>query len=619
MAATLWAVLCLMVLPAVRAKLVFYVAPTGSDAADGTLTHPFASLRRAQAAVRAVRGQGTDVDVVLRAGRYDLDGPLVFGVEDGGLPGRTVMWRAYPGERVVVSGGRKVEGWRLADPQRDIWMARVPGDWRTRQLYVDGVRANRTAAPWEALFANATVHPGWGYRVPGPVAARWRNAAQVELVYTQSFAQWSEPRCPLAAAVAGAGGSVEVVVRQPCYRNVMAGAAGRPVLPKTVENVFELLPLAPPGSWYHDVATATLYYRAAPAQSMASINVMWPLLETIVTVAAPPEPFPPAPVPAPAPVSGIGFSGLTFAFCTWLQPSSSFGFAEAQAAFTETRSDSREPHAQYTRAPAAVELRRVSGLTVRGCVFAHVGATGLYVGAGSQGVVMEGNVFADCSAGAVQLGDVWDYAEADPARHSAHHRFANNVVRDVGREYRGAVAVWAGHVRNVSLVHNDVGPGVPYSAMTLGWGWGREASYAANNSVAYNRVSHFMGALGDGGGLYTNSDLGHTDVHHNYFSDQISRNPTGTFYADTGTAHVRYHANVHQRVPRWLGVNGGRGVHVHDCYTDQPLSDFICTADCRVRDVVVVAGGEWPAEARAVMAAAGLEPQFRGLRKRPLL
>jgi len=51
----------------------YYVAPAGNDANPGTIGRPFASLQRAQEAVRQKRGA-----VYLREGTYYLSEPLIF-------------------------------------------------------------------------------------------------------------------------------------------------------------------------------------------------------------------------------------------------------------------------------------------------------------------------------------------------------------------------------------------------------------------------------------------------------------------------------------------------------------------------------------------------------------
>ncbi|CAO3383344.1 carbohydrate-binding domain-containing protein [Azospirillum argentinense] len=87
----------------------FYVAKNGNDGWSGRLAEPnaegtdgpFASLERAQAAMRA----GTVKTTYVREGSYNLTGTLSLGAADSG-----VRILGYPGEQVVLSGGERVTG-----------------------------------------------------------------------------------------------------------------------------------------------------------------------------------------------------------------------------------------------------------------------------------------------------------------------------------------------------------------------------------------------------------------------------------------------------------------------------------------------------------------------------
>ena len=71
----------------------YCVSPTGHDANPGTLEKPFATLHRAQQAVREKRG-----DVYLRGGTYYLGEPLVFTARDSGTKDTPVVFRNYKDE-----------------------------------------------------------------------------------------------------------------------------------------------------------------------------------------------------------------------------------------------------------------------------------------------------------------------------------------------------------------------------------------------------------------------------------------------------------------------------------------------------------------------------------------
>ena len=91
----------------------FVVAPDGNDGNPGSLEAPFATIQRAQEAVRGLLAQGLDnnVTVFLREGEYVLEQPLVFGPADSGTANFIVRYAAYPGETPVLSGGRRLTGW----------------------------------------------------------------------------------------------------------------------------------------------------------------------------------------------------------------------------------------------------------------------------------------------------------------------------------------------------------------------------------------------------------------------------------------------------------------------------------------------------------------------------
>ncbi len=111
--------------PAVTA---YYVAPGGNDTWSGTRSSenqngtdgPFATLSRAQKAVRALRRDnkvGGGVTVYLRGGVYTMVESLEFTMDDSGTPGVPIVWRAYPGEQAILSGGKHLAGFKkVEDP-----------------------------------------------------------------------------------------------------------------------------------------------------------------------------------------------------------------------------------------------------------------------------------------------------------------------------------------------------------------------------------------------------------------------------------------------------------------------------------------------------------------------
>src|SRR5947207_8762485 len=87
----------------------YFVAPKGSDTNPGSSAKPFATLNRAQEAVRGERATHpqTGVTVTFAAGVYHLRHRLQFTpVDSGAAAEQPVRYRAAPGASVVLSGGR---------------------------------------------------------------------------------------------------------------------------------------------------------------------------------------------------------------------------------------------------------------------------------------------------------------------------------------------------------------------------------------------------------------------------------------------------------------------------------------------------------------------------------
>ncbi len=146
------------------APVTFHVSPTGDDASDGSEGRPFRSLKRAQTAVRTTGGAGP-VTIELTDGTWRLTEPLTFAAADGGRERRVVTWRAAPGAHPIISGGVPVSGWRRYEAQRDVWVADVPKGQDARQVWVNGILAQRAIR--QIGYDEVTITPtGLVFKVP---------------------------------------------------------------------------------------------------------------------------------------------------------------------------------------------------------------------------------------------------------------------------------------------------------------------------------------------------------------------------------------------------------------------------------------------------------------------
>ncbi|MBV9258654.1 MAG: hypothetical protein JO215_11610, partial [Ktedonobacteraceae bacterium] len=122
-----------------------FVSPHGNDSHPGTLWQPIKTLKHAQDLVRSMNKNMThDITVYVEGGTYRLSQPLTFDARDSGTNGHNVIYKAFPEQRPVISGGVPVTDWERVDGSKNLWSAPIPeGLKNTRQLYVNGVRAQR--------------------------------------------------------------------------------------------------------------------------------------------------------------------------------------------------------------------------------------------------------------------------------------------------------------------------------------------------------------------------------------------------------------------------------------------------------------------------------------------
>ncbi|NQV33825.1 MAG: PDZ domain-containing protein [Phycisphaeraceae bacterium] len=124
----------------------YVVALDGSDANPGTLEKPFATLQRAQQAVRNTRGMAP-VNVCLRAGTHYLPETLVFTAADSGTQTAPVVYQAYQEEQAVISGGAQLTELTWTPYRDGIMQAAVPAGLTTDQLFVNGQKLRMARYP----------------------------------------------------------------------------------------------------------------------------------------------------------------------------------------------------------------------------------------------------------------------------------------------------------------------------------------------------------------------------------------------------------------------------------------------------------------------------------------
>ncbi|HOZ50121.1 MAG TPA: right-handed parallel beta-helix repeat-containing protein [Candidatus Hydrogenedentes bacterium] len=530
----------------------YYVSPEGADGNPGSAELPFATISRAQQAVRSASAAGGDMVVHLGGGVYALDGPIVFTAKDSGRNGHKVVYKALDGETPVISGGKSVSGWQPDADGR--WKAKLDIE-DCRQLYVNGTRAQRARGPapedmgryGDLEFIDADA----GHTAPGEAMADWRNPEDIEFGYYNS---WSHMTCKVKDITKDGSGGVTIAMQQPWFTFASRKEGVRAELPAYIENAFELLD--EPGEWYFDRPARTVYYLPRDGEDMTSAQVTVPVLEKLIILRGTLD----------APVADIRFEGIAFADATWLEPNR-VGHVDVQANFTfaPTNIFTRDGvlvnvHNEYLKSPAHIVLHAAKNIVFERCTFTRLGGAAIDIETGSQDNMVSGCSFFDLSATAIQIGDVLvpDHHPADPRLIVQGNRVVNCYLHDIGVEFEDSVGIFAGYVRNTVIAHNEIAR-LPYSGISVGWGWGEEdaggggyvdipyryasPTPAGNNRVEANHIHHVMQRRNDGGGIYTLGNQAGTILRANHIHDTPAENGPGGIYLDEGSSFIEVTGN----------------------------------------------------------------------------
>ena len=524
----------------------FFVSPQGNDQWSGKLADPgdrdgpFATVARAREAVRALlktHAQPESVRVVLRGGTHFLDSPLEFGPEDSGTANAPVVYAAAAGEKVVLSGGRRLAGGRWGEVNgRRAWVIEIPdvkaSRWRFRQLFVNGTRRPRTRLPKQGEYRIESLPDYTGdflrsptkrfVYAPGNIVATWCNLRDVEIV---GITRWLDNRLPIE--------SVNPLSRTVTFDrpSLFALVSENRPGPYWVENVAEALDT--PGQWYLDRSREVLYILPQPREDLRSVEIIAPRLPRLVRVVG----------RAGAPVHDLRLEGLTFAHTEWQPPAD---YASSLQAGIEV--------------PGALLFDYAERCAVTGCRIQQIGNYGIEVNVGCADIEIARNRITDVGAGGIRIGHFFSWEtdgsgrlterglkrKATMARgpHSQRIRVADNEIAHCGRFTPEAVGVFVGDNSHNEVIYNHIHD-LFYSGISVGSVQDFGPSQAVGNIIEYNHV-HDIGqrVLSDVGGIYTCS-APETRVRYNVVHD-ISRREYGGWgiYLDEGSHDVLIEKNL---------------------------------------------------------------------------
>ena len=505
-----------------------WISPKGSDFNDGTRQSPKATLTSALRQAREWRRTEDNriqggITIYMEGGTYAFYEPFFIRPEDSGTKESPTIIRSVGDEKVILSGGISINGWKK---QGKVWVADVPvfngRPLDFRQLWVNGKKAVRArdVEDFEKMNRICSVDEKNEILYVPAVSIRRLidNKGNLKAKYAEMVLHqmWCVANLRIRS-VEVQGDSAAIRFHQPESRIQFEHPWPRPMVTTDGHNSAFYLTNARelqdvPGEWYHDIDARKIYYYPREGEKMQEAKVIVPAVETLVRVEGTVD----------RPVCHIRFEKITFSYTTWMRPSEK-GHVPLQAGMYLTDGYRIDPKMQRNylnhpldnqgwlgRPAAAVRVVAARQIDFERCRFEHLGSTGLDYEEAVQGGVVRGCLFRDIAGNGLLVGSFspaahethLPYDPADRREVCTQQQINNCYFTEIGNEDWGCLAIAAGYVGDVNIEHNEISE-VPYSGISLGWGWTQTVNCMRNNRVHANLIHHYAKHMYDVAGIYT--------------------------------------------------------------------------------------------------------------------
>ena len=551
-----------------------WISPKGSDFNDGTRQSPKATLTSALRQAREWRRTEDNriqggITIYMEGGTYAFYEPVFIRPEDSGTKESPTIIRSVGDEKVILSGGISINGWKK---QGKVWVADVPvfngRPLDFRQLWVNGKKAVRArdVEDYEKMNRICSVDEKNEILYVPAVSIRRLidNKGNLKAKYAEMVLHqmWCVANLRIRS-VEVQGDSAAIRFHQPESRIQFEHPWPRPMVTTNGHNSAFYLTNARelqdvPGEWYHDIDARKVYYYPREGEKMQEAEVIVPAVETLVRVEGTVD----------RPVCHIRFEKITFSYTTWMRPSEK-GHVPLQAGMYLTDGYRIDPKMQRNylnhpldnqgwlgRPAAAVRVVAARQIDFERCRFEHLGSTGLDYEEAVQGGVVRGCLFRDIAGNGLLVGSFspaahethLPYDPADRREVCTQQQINNCYFTEIGNEDWGCLAIAAGYVEDINIEHNEISE-VPYSGISLGWGWTQTVNCMRNNRVHANLIHHYAKHMYDVAGIYTLGSQPKSYVTencvHSIYKPGYVHDPNHWFYlyTDEGSSFITVRDN----------------------------------------------------------------------------
>lgn len=499
-------------------QTAFYVSPEGNDANPGSKEKPFKTIQKAldESVHSNIRL------ILLKEGIYQLDKPIVVKPEHSG-DSTLLIIQPETNAKTIVSGGTEITGW--VKQENGLWVTEIPevksGNWKFRQLYVNGESRPRARKPNKGFFRVKGMPDGTpgttGWNTPsgrfefteGDINPKWKNLEDVEVVV---YHFWIDSHFHIRS-VDEENNIVNFTNKTyATFSDDFSENGARYI----VENVFEELDA--PGEWYLDRKTGKCYYYPFPAEELEKSQIIAPVAEQLVRMEGDPI--------NSKTVENIIFSNIEFCYTNWELPPDDTNRGQGSSTVD-----------------AAVLLRGAQNCMFENCQFTNLGTWAFEIAEGCSGNTFSNNEIGHVAAGGFHVSG-GTYKE-HPLLRTSKNRITDNHIHHYGEVYASGMGILLRNAEGNTISHNHIHHGYEIG-IQVGWEWGYGRSISRDNMIEYNHIHDIgFGLLSDMAGIYTLGVSPGTVIRNNLIHD-VDANTYGGWgiYMDEGSAHILIENNV---------------------------------------------------------------------------
>lgn len=545
-----------------------WVSVKGNDNNTGSKDSPKATLHSALRLAREWRRTNykcikDGVTICLDSGTYFLYESLFIRPEDSGTEETPLVIKGVGDSDCIISGGVELKNWKK---KGKLYVTDVPDfngrPLEFRQLWINGTKAVRArdVDDFEKMYRIKSVDADnrilW---VPSASVKNIMKSPYPEMVLHE---MWCIANLRIKS-IEVHGDSAAIRFHNPESRIQFEHPWPRPMVTNDghnsafyLTNAKELLDT--PGEWFHDIKSGKLYYMPREGEDINELSAVIPAVETLVRFVGTLD----------RKVANIVFDNITFSHSTWMRPSLQ-GHVPLQAGMYLTDAYQIHPKMERTdgnhkldnqgwlgRPASAVSVYVGENIDFINCRFIHLGSTGVDYEYGTSGGKVQGCVFSDIAGNGILAGSfspeaLETHLPYDPSDRSEVCKgliVENNYITNVANEDWGALGICAGYVSDFTIAHNEISE-VPYTGISLGWGWNQNVVCMRNNKIHANLIHHYAKHMYDVAGIYTLGAQPKTIVSencvHTIYSPGYVHDPNHWFYlyTDEGSSFITVRDN----------------------------------------------------------------------------